>query len=222
MHDSATKSTASSNHDFGMCRGNRLVMRGFAIAVSLAGCTTAYGDWERFDNPQHDAPGHFHWPPSGSSNWLNFFVGADGQPGVAGNPTTLRHRINRTLGFGSIDGSQSGIQVEALSGLLHGLDSNEMIPSGADWISNGTIFSNESGTDLPEGVVQYIGFRFNLGTGFQYGWVEGIRTGFEFDATAWGYETEIGVAVPAGAPEPGSLVMLAFGGIALLARRRNA
>jgi len=52
---------------------------------------------------------------------------------------------------------------------------------------------------IPEGVPSYLGIRFDLGGGTQYGWIGVTRTGLELDAFAWGYETTPGVPIVPGA-----------------------
>ena len=99
-----------------------------------------------------------------------------------------------------------------------------MIPSGFTW--NNQRYSQYAGygpeTLLPEGTPTYLGLRFN-GPNYQYGWIGVVRTSQQLEAFAWGYETEPGVPIAAGAPEPGSLALLAFGaaGVAGCRRRRN-
>lgn len=74
----------------------------------------------------------------------------------------------------------------------------------------------------------YVGFRFDLGGGTQYGWAEVAvdgapgNTGFfsSYGYGAVGDQVLAGVR-PAGVPEPGSLGMLALGGIGLLSWRRK-
>lgn len=78
------------------------------------------------------------------------------------------------------------------------------------------------------GQVDYLGVRMQLNgsSDFNYGWI-GIRIDNAADATGavvgYGYETTPNAAVMAGVPEPGSMLMAAMGGIALVgaaARRR--
>lgn len=52
---------------------------------------------------------------------------------------------------------------------------------------------------LPEGVETYLGVRFDLGKGTQYGWIKVIRNWVEIDALAWGFETDPGVPIRVGA-----------------------
>lgn len=84
---------------------------------------------------------------------------------------------------------------------------------GSQWLSAGT---------------GYIGFRFNLGSGFQYGWaqvnmLEGA-TGNSFTLVGYAW-ADLGTAIVAGqttaVPEPGSLALLAVGGAGLLAWRQK-
>ena len=83
------------------------------------------------------------------------------------------------------------------------------------------------GSYLPEGQPAYLGVRFDQGAGWQYAWIGVVRNpdGTDpalVDAFAWGHETTPGVSIPAGAPEPASLALLAFGAVAALRRRRPA
>ncbi len=69
------------------------------------------------------------------------------------------------------------------------------------------------------GTSAFAGFRFNLGNGTQYGWVNltilpnlgGVRL------NGWAYETTVGASIPVGAtiPEPGTNALLGLGALAL-------
>lgn len=82
----------------------------------------------------------------------------------------------------------------------------------SQWLSSGTGF---------------IGFRFNAGSGMQYGWARVTMDGapgntFTLVDYAWG---DVGQLITAGqttaVPEPGSLGLLALGGVGLLAWRKR-
>ena len=60
----------------------------------------------------------------------------------------------------------------------------------------------------------YLGARLKLPAQWHYGWIGVTRGGYyglELEAFAWGYETDPGVPIAAGIPEPGTLGMLALG-----------
>ena len=70
----------------------------------------------------------------------------------------------------------------------------------------------------------FIGFRFNAGSGLQYGWIRVTMDGspdntFTVVDYAW---ADPGDMVAAGqVPEPGSLGLLALGGVGLVAWRKH-
>jgi hypothetical protein len=192
-----------------------------AAAAAIAAGTSAYADPIRYDNPAGE--GHFDWAQGEGRFALDFTLEASQQSGDLFVPTSLAHQVYPSLGFGAVDGFNSGAELQFTSVyLLQGLDYGDAIPSGGGWYGVGYTLSPYYGSDLPEGLTRYFGVRFDVGSGWQYGWVGGIRTGLQFDALAWGYETQPGVPIAAGAPEPGSLALLAMGTVGAMSRRRRA
>jgi hypothetical protein len=74
-------------------------------------------------------------------------------------------------------------------------------------------WSGGKGSDFPSGEAKYMAVRFSDIDGYHYGWISVARNGWDFDAFAWGYETEPGVPIIAGIPAPGTLAALAFGAV---------
>ncbi|MCA9311954.1 MAG: PEP-CTERM sorting domain-containing protein [Phycisphaerales bacterium] len=80
------------------------------------------------------------------------------------------------------------------------------------------------GEFVNDGSIQYAGVRLDLGGTSHYGWIALRHSGTyapTIDLVAWGYETEPGVAVAAGAPTPSTLAGLALGATAFAGRKRR-
>jgi PEP-CTERM motif len=90
----------------------------------------------------------------------------------------------------------------------------------------GTLASNQfNGGQWRAADTAFVGFRFNGGSGLQYGWarltMNGTASGNTFTLVdyAWG---DVGIALTTGQiPEPGSLGLLALGGVGLMAWRKR-
>ena len=188
----------------------------------------------RFDNPQ--GPNHFDWsvPDIGDEVILSILHGPEDQNAVIGDSGGFRQRNRDGLGtdvrragpFG--EGPEFTFAPSGGSKLLVGLTPGDEIPSTtADGFTSSALvweFAPQAGdpnTLLPEGEEIYLGVVFDLGAGDQFGWIGVVRTGITLDAFAWGYETEPGVPIAAGVPEPGTLSLLVLGSAALLRRRER-
>jgi hypothetical protein len=182
--------------------------------AAIAGGTQAYATPVRYDNPA--GPEHFDWAVPGNTTWLDITLAPGDQPGIAFGASTFGHT---PISGGADAGGTSGVtELEIINGYqMVGHPSDTLIPSGLGW--NYYAYALLSSTDVPDGVATYLGVRFN-GPNWQYGWIGIERSGAELDAFAWGFETEPGVPIPAGAPEPGTLAVLAVGAAGVLSRRR--
>ena len=211
------------------------ILTAASLSVALTIAAPAGAAPIRFDNPA--GPGHFEWgaiPNSGDEVVLSLLHGPGDQNAVNGDLGAFRQRNRGALGTDvrrsgpSPDGVQ--LVVAPSGGLSHvvGVMEGTEIPTpGTDGFSSGSgIWINDPvpgdpNSIIDEGVETYLGVRFDLGNGLQHGWIGVVRTGITLDAFAWGYETEPGVPIAAGVPEPGTLSLLMIAGAALLRRRKR-
>jgi hypothetical protein len=192
-----------------------------AAAAAIAAGTNAYAEPIRYNNPA--GPGHFDWADGADAApvFLDIVAPASGQPGVEGSCFSLLSQ-RRFPGHSFISGAarvETGGYFD-LYAIPHA--AGDLIPSGAPFADGDVTYAGYS--LLTEGVQTYLGVRFSdspAGGNWRYGWVGVVRTGYELDAFAWGYETEVGVPIAAGAPEPGSLALLALGAVGAMSRRRR-
>ena len=186
-----------------------------AGAVAIAAGTQAYAGPVRFDNPAHGEVGHFHWPFVA----LDITEAPENQPAIQDTPGALAHQTDSLIG--GVPPNAPQVTVGGYGDyFVVGFNSGDLIDGTAVWAQEGYAYYPGYGSELPEGQATYLGVRIN-GPSYQYGWVGVVRTGGELDAFAWGYETEPGVPIAAGAPEPGTLALLAFGAAGACARRRR-
>ncbi len=228
---------------------NRRALRKRVVCVIAAGAaigTLAYAGPIRFDNPT--GAGHFDWMPQvvGDQIFLNVLVDANAQTPGSGASGAFKQRALDPSGTDVRRGGPTGegpqfvLNPQGNTFYLFPVDAGSMIPTpGAGGFSSAAVTYWTGGPEylfdgqptlFTAGVEAYIGVRF--GTGPQYGWVGVVPEWATFtiggtptnalvlDAFAWGYETEVGVPIAAGAPEPGTLAMLALGAVTALRPRR--
>ena len=187
-----------------------------AAGVAIAGGTQVYAVEVMFPNP----PGaeHFDWSAP-TDLGLDVTLPASGQPADENGPSRFFQEIRPDH---SLVQSQGMLEIGGAYGLfLLGVDAGEVIPSGAAFGTVGYVYYSGFGSELPEGQPTYLGIKFDLGSGDQYGWIGVVRDYMELDAFAWGYETDPGLPIGAGVPEPGTQAMLAVGAAAMAGRRRR-
>jgi len=216
-----------------------LIMVGAALGLSASASHAAIIS---FENPA--GPGHFDWNATAGHQFLTITADALAQPGAAGVAGTFERtvlssgtQIRRTAGTTADlqtvnhDGGTFGI-----GRFVAGISAGQSIPTpigpGLDGFAiSGFVFRLNADPGftqfvLPEGLQTYLGVRFDVDGagpgGFNYGWIGVVRTGTEVDAFAWGYESDVGVPIAAGAlPEPGSLSLFLIGSIAAVRDRRG-
>ncbi len=161
-----------------------------------------------FQNPQ--GAGHFDWVPATNQNglnsiWLDITLPASSQPGTALGVSSYGQEnyndmASKILGvFGEAE-----IQVGNNSSLVWASASAEPIPASPapanhGWSENPFIEVPAFGTNFVDRQESFVGVRFDPGDGWHYGWIGVVKTGIGLDAFAWGYETEPGVPICAGA-----------------------
>jgi hypothetical protein len=205
-----------------------------AAAVAIATGTQAYGEVIIFNNPDEGAPGHLDWNwivggggfPGTPEQWLDITRPSTDQGGGIG-PTSIGQLLSGGGQDSADNGTIGGAAVATSSfpgtaALLAGATIDGQLDFGA--FSAHAIFYNPDHGDsyvdsnFPVGMARYMGVRFSDIDGYHYGWISVVRHGndnygLDFDAFAWGYETEPGVPIIAGIPAPGTLAALAFGAV---------
>jgi hypothetical protein len=201
-----------------------------AAAAAIAAGTQAYGEVVIFINPEAGEPGHFDWtfgpdegPPGTPAQWLDITLPSTDQGGGVG-PSSVGQLHSFIGGYGGTrqrNYTSSGASVAASPHFTLGLDAAAVV-DGSWSFSNYAVHiyhskptaygvPNYTITHFPSSVASYMGVRFNDVDGYHYGWISVARNFLDFDAFAWGYETEPGVPIIAGIPAPGTLAALAFG-----------
>jgi hypothetical protein len=206
-----------------------------AAAAAIAAGTQAYGEVVIFINPAEGEPGHFDWDWAGLPGttvdqiWLDITRSSTDQGGGTG-PTSVGQLFGSLFGY-IRNLTNDGAEVARGYSLTWAFSAGELIDSSAYyWSDLAYHVSFPGGSAFPNGVARYMGVRFSDIDGYHYGWI-GVVPDFDFsnpfnpkldfDAFAWGYETEPGVPIIAGIPAPGTLAALAFGAVVTRRKRKD-
>lgn len=218
--------------------------KALAAAGALAAGTQAYATPVRFENPgnqwdwglgpQGPSPGS----PFLDRQFLDITLPADQQVGAAypyaspgwaysASYSSFRQEIYYDFTFNYVTSiyTYGGILINDSTLFAQALPAGTQIGgSGQSFYSLAFIAQDYYGfhSDIPEGVQTYLGATIKINYQTHYGWIGVVRNGFELDTFAWGYETDPGVPVGAGVPEPNTLALLALGFVAAGAARRRA
>ncbi|RJQ13327.1 MAG: PEP-CTERM sorting domain-containing protein [Nitrospiraceae bacterium] len=192
-----------------------LGLAGFAGAAALAAGTDAYAYTVRYDGPfvwcERPEPGGNCWQPEWSS-YLDITKPASEQLGVTEGFQSMWYQ--RYWGSSTtVYTSDSDYQVAYM-----GWKEWEGGFAEGEIIGDGLTFKGSSQLNIA--TTGYFGLKI---PGNHYGWVQTEKVPGRLLALAWGYETEAGVGIAAGAPmapEPGSLAMLAAGAAVLVGSKR--
>jgi len=223
--DRSPGQSRNSNHQPKRHRNHRGPAAALTAGAAIAAGTQAYGVPVRYDNPPEGHPDRFEW----AGHYLNLTKDAPSQADVPTDSTFIHVPVDFLPWYSWLYGSLTAhLQLYGPGSLYVGpaLSAGDVVPTPTP----GTSFS-QSGlvayygySNLPANQAAYLGFRFDLGEGYHYAWAKVVLGGepvaYFLDALAWGYETEPGVPIAAGAPEPGTLAALAFG-VGLAAGRRR-
>ncbi len=180
--------------------------KALAAAGAIAGGTQGYADPVRFDNLPPADPGYFDWTTPNEAQtrrWLDLTVDTDAQPAGVGGAASFgqtRADLSPQGEVATVSGDY-GVQAAGHNDYVCvGVAGGETIPGGFTWRRWARVdFGDPYGAATPEGEATYLGVRFDRGDGWHYGWIGVVRTDTQFDAFAWGYETEPGVPIAAGA-----------------------
>jgi hypothetical protein len=178
----------------------------------------------RYNNPA--GAGHFVWYGGGTTGiGLNVTLDAASQTGAFGDPIPSFLQYTSSTSE-RVKGREAGYDLQVAGNpvrFLVGVNLLDPIPTGFAWTSiayaHNTTYPDQ--TQLPVGVEKYLGVRFPDSGGLtHYGYIGVVMdSSYNLDAFAWGYETTPGTPIPAGAPEPASLMLLVIGAVAALRRR---
>jgi hypothetical protein len=191
------------------------IIFGVGVATAIAAGTQAYAEVITFINPAKGEPGHFAWSRSFSGgmnpeDWLDITRPSTDQTELVG-PMSVGQSVSfdDTGEFFNVTYSGASVvtgDIGQFSGFTVSLASGTEIDGSFTYASESihvwdSFFYNEVFSYFAVGSAGYMGVQFSDVDGDHYGWIGVVRHfPLDFEAFAWGYETEPGVAIIAGIP----------------------
>jgi len=182
-----------------------------------------------FENPDPGEEGHFNWRLHGRNedptfeSWLNIT-----RPSTEQFELQTGDSVGQLFAFNGGDSqnfTMDGASVatfDGFGGLSRAFTGGEVISADADFETftvHALIADVELVSNFPEGELRYFGVQTQNGN---FGWIGAIRSGLEFRATGWAYETEPGVPINAGqVPVGGTAPILGLGLLFRRSRKRK-
>lgn len=206
-----------------MSTKKKCVCASIGLGAFLACSGVAEADIVYFENPV--GAEHYNWAPGlFSDRWLDIRNAATDQLGDNNGPGSfgqLRSEFVTTLNVIGGQVLHGGLNSSLVWAATDGESIAATPPSNSNWSVGQFIHHPILTSNFAIGQEAYIGVRFDLGSGFHYGWIGVTRTGVTLDAFAWAYETQPGVPIAAGAiPAPAAGVLFGLGLIGASRRRR--
>ncbi len=198
-------------------------------AYATAGAATAIGAAATADAAiTYSGPLNVHFAASSSGQQVSYFnLGAGNSFGLAQTNLATSIGAARAGVFGAVSGAFAGFSASGfpyVSKLAFGADINGGNFSATAAVGTMAFAYGYGNSQWLASGTGYIGFRFNGGSGLQYGWARVTMDGAPgntFTLVDYAYG-DVGDMITAGQiPEPGSLALLALGGLGLAAWRKR-
>lgn len=185
-----------------------------------------------FTNPAPGQPGHYAWYGFMEFIYLDIMFSAEEQTNQPSGSSVVQVVIGYpTGGIWGLLGFFDGLSDSAMIAGVHvpPYDDPFVLPLqhgdsliGLDFLDWGIYaagYPPNSVSSFPEGALRYVGVLTRDG---RHGWIAVERTGLNFNAAAWAYQTQPGEPIIAGQiPSPGAAALLTLSSFVCARRRRS-